>query len=75
MIFEGNTLFNIVIPVIDRNYDANDAITANIHVVIPVIDRNYDINDIVTANLAKLLELCRDSGDWPELRYTLPRDS
>jgi hypothetical protein len=63
MIFEGNTLFNIVIPVIDRNYDANDAMTANIHVVIPVIDRNYDINDIVAANLAKLLELCRDSGD------------
>jgi hypothetical protein len=42
-----------VIPVIDRNYDANDALTANIHVVIPVIDRNYDINDVVTANLAK----------------------
>ena len=52
-----------MIPVIDWNYDANDAMTANIHVVIPVIDRNYDINDIVTANLAKLLELCRDSGD------------
>jgi hypothetical protein len=52
-----------VIPVIDRNYDVNDAGTAHIHVVIPVIDRKYDINDIVTANLAKLLELCRDSGD------------
>ena len=45
------------------------------HVVIPVIDRNYDINDIVTANLAKLIELYRDSGDWPELRYKWPRDS
>jgi hypothetical protein len=57
------TLIYIVIPVIDRNYDVNDAGTAHIHVVIPVIDRKYDINDIVTANLAKLLELCRDSGD------------
>ena len=54
---------HVVIPVIDRNYDVNDAGTARIHVVIPVIDRKYDINDIVTANLAKLLELCRDSGD------------
>ena len=52
-----------MIPVNDRNYDVNDAATANIHVVIPVIDRNYDIDDIVTANLTKLLELCRDSGD------------
>jgi hypothetical protein len=43
----------IVIPVIDRNYDVNDAMTANIHLVILVIDRNYDINDVVTANLAK----------------------
>ena len=57
MIFEWNTLFYIVIPVIDRNYDANDALTANIHVLIPVIDRNYDINDVVTANLAKSGEL------------------
>jgi hypothetical protein len=46
------------------------------HVVIPMIDRNYDINnDIVAANLAKLIELYRDSGDWPELRYKWPRDS
>jgi hypothetical protein len=52
-----------VIPVIDRNYDANDAGTANIHDVIPVIDWNYDIIDIVTANLEKSLELYRDSGD------------
>ena len=42
-----------MIPVIDRNYDANDALTANIHVVIPVIDQNYDINDVVTANEGK----------------------
>ena len=52
-----------MILVIDWSYDVNDAGTAHIHVVIPVIDRKYDINDIVTANLAKLLELCRDSGD------------
>jgi hypothetical protein len=63
-------LIYIVIPVIDRNYDVNDAGTAHIHVVIPVIDRKYDINDIVAANLAKLLELCRDSGDSSEFRYT-----
>ena len=63
MIFEWNTLIYIMIPVIDRNCDINDAVTANIHVVIPVIDQNYDINDIVTANLAKLLELYRDSRD------------
>ena len=69
MIFEGNTLFNIVIPVIDRNYDANDAMTANIHVVIPVIDRNYDIKDVVTTNLAKSGELYRNSGHSPDLRY------
>ena len=69
MIFEGNTLFNIVIPVIDRNYDANDAMTANIHVVIPVIDRNYDIHDLVTANLAKSQELSRNSGHSPGLQY------
>ena len=43
----------IVIPVIDRNYDENDAGTDNIHVMIPVIDRNCDINKIVTAYLAK----------------------
>ena len=42
-----------MIPVNDRNYDVNDAGTANINVVIPVIDRNYEIYDIVTANLAK----------------------
>ena len=57
-----------MIPVIDRNYDANDAMTANIHVVIPVIDRNYDINDIVTANLAKSRELSRNSGHSPGLQ-------
>ena len=43
----------IVIPVIDWNYDVNDAGTDNIHVMIPVIDRNYDINEIVTAYLVK----------------------
>ena len=58
-----------MIPVIDRNYDANDAMTANIHVVIPVIDRKYDINDVVTANLAKSRELHRISGHSPDLRY------
>jgi len=56
MIFELNTLIYIVIPVIHRNYDVNDAMTANIHVVIPVIDRNYDINDVVTGNHAKSRE-------------------
>ena len=58
-----------MIPVIDRNYDANDVLTANIHVVIPVIDQNYDINDVVTANLAKSGELYRNSGHSPDLRY------
>ena len=52
-----------MIPVIDLNYDVNDARRAHIHVVIPVIDRNYNIYDIVTANLAKSLELYRDSCD------------
>ena len=53
-----------MIPVKDRNYDVNDAgtanndaMTANIRVVIPVIDRNYDINGVVTANLAKSQEI------------------
>jgi hypothetical protein len=63
------TLIYIVIPVIDWNYDANDAMTPNIHVVIPVIDQNYDINDVVTANLKKSLELYRNSGHSPELRF------
>ena len=58
-----------MIPVNDRNYDVNYALTANIHVVIPVIDRNYDINDVVTAKLAKSRELHRNSGHSPELRY------
>jgi hypothetical protein len=58
-----------VIPVNDRNYDVNDAGTANIHVVIPVIDRNYDIKDIVTANLVKSREFDCNSGHSPELRY------
>ena len=70
MIFEWNTLIYIVIPEIDWNYNANDAMTANIHVVIPVIDWNYDINnDIATANLTKSWELYRNSGRSPELRY------
>jgi hypothetical protein len=43
----------IMIPVIDRNYDVNDAGTDNIHVMISVIDRNCDINEIVTAYLVK----------------------
>ena len=51
---------------IDRNYNANDAMTANIHVVIPVIDQNYDINDVGTANLAKSQELYRNSGHSPD---------
>ena len=68
MIFEWNTLIYIRIPVIQLNYDVNDAGTANIHAVIPVIDRNYDINDIVTANLRKSWELYRNSGHSPELR-------
>jgi hypothetical protein len=55
------------VPVIDQNYDANDAVTPNIHVVIPVIDRNYDINDVVTENLAKSRELYRNSGHSPDL--------
>jgi hypothetical protein len=58
-----------VIPVNDRIYDVNYALTANIHVVIPVIDRNYDIHDVVTANHAKSLELYRNSGRSPELRH------
>ena len=66
MIFEWNTLIYIVIPVIDRNYDENDVLTANIHVMIPVIDRNYDIKDVVTANLAKSGELYRNSGHSPD---------
>jgi hypothetical protein len=69
MMFEWNTLIYIVIPVIHRNYDANDALTANIHVVIPVIDQNYDINGIVRENLAKSRELYRNSGHSPELGY------
>jgi len=58
-----------VIPVNDRNYDVNYALTANIHVVIPVIDRNYDINDVVTGNHAKSREFYRNSGHSPELRH------
>ena len=58
-----------MIPVIDWNNDANDAMTANIHVLIPVIDRNYIINDIAIANLAKSRELYHNSGLSPELRY------
>ncbi len=54
---------------IDLNYNANDAMKANIHVLIPVIDRNYDINDIVTVNLAKSRELHRNSGHSPDLQY------
>ena len=54
---------------IDQNYNANDAMTANIHVVIPVIDRNYDITDMMTANLAKSRELYRNSGHSPNLRH------
>ena len=61
-----------MIPVIDQNYNANDAGAANIHVMIPVIDWNYNMIDIVTDNLAKSLELYRDSGDWPELQYKWP---
>ena len=57
-----------MIPVNDRNYNVNDAFTANIHVVIPVIDRNYDINDVMTANLAKSQELFGNSGHSPGLR-------
>jgi hypothetical protein len=58
-----------VIPVIDQNYDENDAMTANIYLVVPVIDLNYDKNDVVTANLAKSQEFYRNSGRSPELRY------
>ena len=58
-----------MIPVNDRNYDVNYALTANIHVVIPVIDRNYDINDVVTGNHAKSREFYRNSGHSPELRH------
>ena len=46
-----------MIPMIDQNYDVNDAMTDNIHVVIPEIDWNYNINDIVRANLAKSQEI------------------
>ena len=49
MMFERNKLIYIIIPVIHRNYDANDGVTANIHVVIPVIDRNYDINKLMAS--------------------------
>ena len=69
MMFERNTLIYIVIPVIHRNYDAKDALTANIHVVIPVIEWNYNIYDIVTGNLAKSQEFNRISGHSPELQY------
>ena len=69
MMLEWNSLIYIVILVIHRNYDAKDALTANIHVVIPVIDQNYDINGIVRQNLAKSRELSRNSGHSPELRY------
>ncbi len=41
----------IVIPVIDQNYDVNDAMTASIHVVVQVIDRNYETNTIMAAVL------------------------
>jgi len=53
----------------DRNYDVNYALTANIHVVILVIDRNYDINDIVTANLAKSQEIYCNPVHSPGLQY------
>ena len=69
MMFEWNTLIYIVIPAIHRNYDANDALTANIHIVILVIDRIYDINGIVRENLAKSRELYRNSSHSPELQY------
>jgi hypothetical protein len=50
--FKWNTLIYIVIPVIHRNHDANDAMTTNIiHVMIPVIDRNYDITELISRNL------------------------
>ena len=49
MMFERNTLIYIIIPVIHWNYDANDALKANIHVVIPVINRNYDINKLMAS--------------------------
>ena len=58
-----------MIPVIDLNYDVNDAGTDNIHVEIPVIDRNYDINDIVTANLTKSRELSDNPGHSLGLQY------
>ena len=58
-----------MIPVNDRNYDVNYALTANIHVMIPVIDRNYDINDVVTGNHAKSREFYRNSGHSPELQH------
>ncbi len=58
-----------MIPVIDQNYDENDAMTANIHVLIPVIDWNYNIINITTAYLAKSRELYCISGHSPELRY------
>ena len=54
---------------IHRNYDANDALTANIHVMIPLIDQNYDINGIVRENLAKSREIYSNSGHSPELRF------
>jgi hypothetical protein len=63
------TLIYIVIPMNDRNYDVNYALTANIHVMIPVIDRNYDINDVVTGNHAKSREFYLNSGHSPELRH------
>ena len=58
-----------MIPVIDWNYDVNDAVTANIHVVIPVIDRDCDINEVVTAKPAQSQELYRNSSHSPELQY------
>jgi hypothetical protein len=58
-----------VIPVIDQNFDENDAMTANIYLVVPVIDLNKDKNDVVTANFAKSREFYRNSGHSPELRY------
>ena len=63
------TLICIVIPVIDWNYNVNDAVTANIHVMIPVIDQNFDINDFVTANLAKSQEISGNSSHSPRFEY------
>ena len=50
-------MINIVILVIDRNYDVNDARTANIHLMVLAIDQIYDINGVVRAKSCKITRI------------------